>query len=795
MWGKRARALGKGRIVIVMSSNHITPESILDFLKSSPAPQTKREIARAFGIKGGENRVALKQILKKLEAEEAIVKQGGGTYGVPDGLPSVGIIVVHEVTIDGEMFAIPANWNAEIQGEAPRIEILADRKGFAALTEGDRVLARLMRQSGNDYDAKIIRRLDENKGAGKGTVLGLVRSGKRDWILQPADKKAKYDYFIPQADLNGAQDGDLAVGEIQPARGMKNKNVRITKILGRREDPKAISLISLHEAGLNSDFPDDVMKAAEGLKVPPIKGREDLRSIPLVTIDGADARDFDDAVFAEKVTLDNGYEGYHLIVAIADVSHYVRPGSVIDKEAYTRGNSTYFPDRVVPMLPEGLSNDLCSLRPHEDRACMAVHMWVDDRGQLVKYKFVRGLMKSHARLIYEQVQAARDGQQDDITRHLMDDVINPLYEVYDVLDAARQRRGALDLDLPERQILIDEGGNMTGVRKRLRMDSHKLIEEFMVLANVAAASALEDKRAPCVYRVHDKPNSDKIDSAREFVQSFELSLPKGQAVSPGQLNKVLKKAADLPYSHLISMVILRCQSQAVYATENIGHYGLSLAKYGHFTSPIRRYADLLVHRALVNAYHLGGGGMSEGEEARLDELCGHISDTERNSMMAERSSIDRFTASYLSEQIGAEFDGKISGVSKFGLFVELSESGADGLIPMRTLPDDYYIHDEELHALIGRKKKRVYRLGAPVTVRLKEADGFTGSCLLELVGASLNGAEIEGFTLPRRRNMPDRGGRPDKRNGNRGGGGGGHSHKRGGKKPGTSRFRGKTNKR
>jgi len=334
---------------------------------------------------------------------------------------------------------------------------------------------------------------------------------------------------------------------------------------------------------------------------------------------------------------------------------------------------------------------------------------------------------------------------------LMDDVIKPLYEAYEVLDKARLKRGALDLDLPEKQIMINDKNEMTGVRIRDRLDAHKLIEEFMILANVAAASALEDKRDPkrfpCVYRIHDQPSADKLDSVREFIESFGLSLPKGTVNQPSQINGILRQAAKLPYSHLISMVILRSQSQAVYSAQNIGHFGLALAKYGHFTSPIRRYADLLVHRSLISAYGLGPGGIGEAEIARIDELCEHISTTERNSMVAERSAVDRFTAAYLSEQIGAEFTGKISGVTRFGLFVSLDESGADGLVPMKSMSNDFYIHDEEQHALIGRRHGRVFRLGAPVTVALKEADGLTGSTVLNLCGESVNGADIPGMVF------------------------------------------------
>lgn len=717
---------------------------VLSFIRGCNRPPTKRDIARAFGIKGGENRVALKQILKALEADEAIVKQAGGIYTVPDGLPGVDVVEVISISADGDMFAKPAKWTDD-KGQPPRIEIIPDKKYFARLKEGDRALVRLSRQTEQSYEARIIKALSDESG--KGRVLGLIHIGKNGAILTPTDKKAKYDFDINTGDLNGAKEGDLALGEIQPERGMRRKKIRIIEVIGRRDDPKAISLISLHEAGLSEEWPADVLEAAEGFKVPSLLGREDLRDTPLVTIDGADARDFDDAVFAEK--MEDG--GYHLIVAIADVAHYVRFASPLDNEARRRGNSTYFPDRVVPMLPEALSNDLCSLRPNEPRASLAVHMWIDEHGQLKKYKFVRALIKSHARLIYEQVQAAKDGMSDDLTKPLMKDVIEPLYEAYAILDKARQKRGALDLDLPERQIIINDKNEMVGVKPRARVDAHKLIEEFMILANVAAAKAIEAKRDPknfpCVYRIHDRPKSDKLDSVREFVESFGISVPKGQVMQPSQINGILRQGNKLPYSHLISQVILRSQSQAVYSADNIGHFGLALEKYAHFTSPIRRYADLLVHRSLIAAYGLGGGGISEEEVSRIDEFAAHISTTERASMEAERSATDRFTASYLSEQIGAEFQGKISGVTRFGLFVSLDESGADGLIPMKSLADDFYIHDEDTHALIGKRRGKVFRLGAAVTVRLKEADGLTGSCVLELSGESRNGADIPGLVF------------------------------------------------
>ena len=712
---------------------------LLSFIASMREPLSKRDLTQVFKIKGDERR-PFKAMLSQLEKDGLIVRQPGQRYSVPEGLPAVTIIEVIDIDLDGDVFARPVDWNEELQGPHPRIEVLPGKKGHPAPTLGARVLARIRKTNSQvGYEAVPIKSLDEATGR----VMGLVVQQKKGFVLRPTDRKSKHDFEIPQADLNGASDGDLALGEVQPSRGMKLKKVRIREVIGREDDPRAISLIALHEAGLNEDFPHDVLKEAQGLDVPSLKGREDLRDIPLVTIDGADARDYDDAVFAEPDKDPKNPGGWHLIVAIADVSYYVREGSALDREAWKRGNSTYFPDRVVPMLPENLSNGLCSLMPRVERACLAMHMWINKDGKLIGQKCVRGLMKSAERLVYEQVQAAKDGQIDDATDPLMQHVIEPLYKVYEILDKARQERGALDLDLPERQILIDEKGNMTGVKTRSRVDAHKLIEEFMILANVAAARALEGKKAACVYRVHDRPASDKLDSARQFLDSFGLNLPSSIS-KPKQVNHLLTQAKSHPYSHLISMMVLRTQSQAVYAPSNIGHFGLALEKYAHFTSPIRRYADLVVHRSLIDAYNLGPGGLTKGEEARLEETCEHISTTERNSSNAERSAVDRFTAAYLEDKIGAEFNGVINGVTRFGLFVTLDDIGADGLVPIRTLPNDYFIHDEEQHALIGRKTRIIFRLGAQVRVKIVEAERVSGSTVFEIINAK-EGADIPGF--------------------------------------------------
>ena len=711
-----------------------TKDQIHKFLNDLGSSLTKRELIDAFHIKG-EERVPFKRILREMEDEGLVIKEGGKSYRVPDALPAVTVIEVTEIDIDGDVIAKPAEWNDELQGAAPRIEVVNDGKTSSTMKVGDRALAQVRKFSNELYEAKILKRMNTLKMQ----TVGLLKQIRGGYIVEPMERNAKFDFEIAEADFNGARPGEIVVCEIQPSRSALRKRVRVIEVIGAQDDPRAISLVALHQAGLRAHFPDEVIESTKAMEVPPIKGREDLREIPLVTIDGKDARDFDDAVFAEP-----DKDGFHLIVAIADVAYYVRANSPLDKEAYLRGNSTYFPDRVVPMLPERLSNDLCSLRPHEPRATLAVHMWINEQGKLIRHKFVRGLMQSHARLTYEQVQAARDGVTDAVTEPLMKDVIEPLYTAWKVLDKAREKRGALDLDVPERKIVVNDKNEMTGVAVRERLDSHRLIEEFMILANVAAAEALENRKAPCVYRVHDRPSGDKLMSARSFLEAFGLNLPKEGVSNPGQINHLLKKAKEMKTGFLINEVILRSQAQAVYDPDNIGHFGLALEKYAHFTSPIRRYADLIVHRSLIKAYDLGEGGLSDVETVKLAEMAQHISATERASAEAERNSVDRFTAAFLKDKIGAQFPARIGGVTRFGLFVKLDQTGSDGLIPIRTLPSDYYIHDEAQHALVGRRTGRIFRLGAAVLVRLVEADPMTGSTLFELINGEA-GADIEGF--------------------------------------------------
>lgn len=729
----------------------ISKDDLETFINEAGKPVTKRDITTAFGIKG-QARIPMKRALKELVSEGRVRLTASKTYEKIDRseAPAVSALVITDTTVDGDILARPVEDGFDHKwAEDVIIEVNLDpknKKAKRAPALGDKVLAKIFFVHENLYYAEILKIL----GRPKPSVLGrLAVDSQGVWTVEPVDRKEKDEFVLSDADEkdfpNQKPEAGLLV-EVQPLpqKGFGVPHAKLLNVIGHDDDPKAISLIAIHEYGLRHEFPQEVIDATDGMSVPKLGKREDLRKIPLVTIDGADARDFDDAVFAEKDDDPQNKGGFHLIVAIADVAHYVRPSDTLDREAYKRGNSTYFPDRVVPMLPEALSNDLCSLRPHEDRACMAMHLWIDARGQLIRYKPVRGIMRSAARLVYEQVQAAMEGVIDEVTDGLIEPVLKPLYEAFEILAAAREKRGALDIEMPERQVLIDDQGTMTGVKSRVRLDSHKLIEEFMILANVAAARALEDKRAPCIYRVHGTPTAEKIDNARTFLESLGYNLPKGQVVKPANLNSILHKAKDTDVAHIVNEIILRSQAQALYHPENEGHFGLGLQKYAHFTSPIRRYADLIVHRSLIRAYKLGDGGLDDGEDARLDEIADNISQSERLSMQAERSSIDRFTASWMAQHTGSSFDARISGVTRFGLFVRLNENGAEGLVPIRSLPQDFYIHDEQQHALIGRRTRIVFRLCAPVRVRIVEADRLTGSATFEVLNAE-RGADIPGF--------------------------------------------------
>ncbi len=701
-----------------------TREQVAEFIKSAPGRVGRREIARAFAIKGDDRR-RLTELLKELQHAGDVEKHRGRKLTGPGQLPDTAEVIISSTDRDGELIARPLEWKA---GTAPpRIVMAPQPRDKQPLGIGDRVLARLRRVRGTLYEGRLIRRLSE----GPARVLGLYeKTESGEGRLRPTDRRQKAEFLITEADAAGAQTGELVAAEILPGRAFGLRPARVVERLGSLSDPRAVSLISIHANEIPYVFPAAALRQAEAEGPAPLGQRTDLRSVPLVTIDGEDARDFDDAVWAEATP--NG--GWHAIVAIADVAWYVRTGDALDTEARRRGNSVYFPDRVVPMLPEELSNGWCSLKPKEDRPCMVVHLWLDALGNRQSYRFERAMMRSAARLTYTQVQRALDGAPDDTTGPLLESVLRPLEGAWKALFMERQRRGTLELDLTERQVFIGPDGRIAAIKPRPRYNSHRLIEDFMIAANVAAAQQIEAVHQPCMYRIHDQPSPERLEALRAVLDSLGLHLVKGGRVTGEQFNRVLAKAAQLPESHMVSEMILRTQAQAEYSPNNIGHFGLGLARYAHFTSPIRRYADLLVHRALIAGLRLGDGGLPPDAAEEFPALGQIISATERRAATAERDALDRFTVLFLADRVGATFEGTVSGVQRFGLFVTLDETGADGLLPVSALPADFYLHDEQRQTLTGRRSGAVYRLGDPITVRLAEADTLTGSLSFQAVG-------------------------------------------------------------
>jgi ribonuclease R len=726
---------------------------ILDFIKSAQArPAGKREIARAFSVKSSD-RIALKRLLAEM-AEEGLLSGNRKGFKEPGALPPVAVLEISARDADGDLIAEPANWEDDA-GERPRILVLAGRgparAGEPALGQGDRILARLTRLeevdvSGFHYEAEPIKRLPKEKSRQLGIFRAFAKGGG---VIDPVDRKELKEWPISPGDEGKAANGDLVRFDLARAGRYGLPRARVVEALGNPQDQRRISLIAVHAYGLPDEFPRTVLGEVEALAAARLADRTDLRPLPLVTIDPADARDHDDAVHAAADTDPGNKGGWIVHVAIADVAHYVRPGTHLDREAQRRGNSVYFPDRVVPMLPERISNDLCSLREGEERPCLAVRMAFDRHGNKRGHAVLRGIMRSAAKLSYEEAQAAIDGHPSAKCRPLLKPALEPLWAAYGSVAAARDRRAPLALDLPERKVLLDRAGRVERIVVPERLDAHRLIEEFMIQANVAVAETLLAKRAPVIYRVHDAPSKEKLASLREFLDSLDLRLPGAGALRAADFNRVLERARTLPVAELVNEVVLRSQSQAVYAADNIGHFGLHLARYAHFTSPIRRYADLIVHRSLVKSLGFGAGGLADEEASRLRDIAQQISDTERRAMAAERETVDRLIAGYLAERIGAEFRARISGTTRAGLFVRLRETGADGFVPAATL-NDYYRHDEARHALIGNRTGDVYRLGDEVSVRLVEAIPSAGALRFEMLSPGAPGTSGLG---------PDTGGR------------------------------------
>ena len=630
---------------------------------------------------------------------------------------------------EGDLFAKPMEWRGS--GKEPVVLVVL-RASDPAQGAGDRILARLtlVKNADHHYEARLIRRIGTNPQR----ILGVFRAGSEGGRVLPIDKGSDKQWTVAVGATGGAKDGELVEAEQAGPKGrMGLPKARIVARLCDPTEPRAVSLIAIHQHGIPDHFPDEVVAEADTAKPAELGKRSDLRDMPLITIDPWDARDHDDACYVEADTDPKNKDGFIIWVAIADVANYVTNGSALDREARKRGNSTYFPDRVVPMLPDRLSGDLCSLHEGVERACLAVSMRIDANGNKIDHQFHRGLMKSVASLNYEEVQAAVDGNPNDKVSTLMDEIIQPLYGAFAALMKARAARQPLELDLPERQIVLDDNGKVTSVKYKERLDAHRLVEEFMVLANVAAAETLIAKKSPLLFRVHEEPSPEKLEALREVAQASGLVLAKGQVLKTAHLNKLLTCAAGTENDELINMATLRSMTQAYYNPENFGHFGLALRAYAHFTSPIRRYADLIVHRALIAAHGWGNDGLSPWEIEHLADTAKQISDTERRSMTAERDTTDRYLAAFLADRVGAELTGRISGIAKFGVFVKLDETGADAMIPIRTLGREYFDYDPETQTLMGADTGLVIGLGQRATVKLAEAAPVTGGLIVELL--------------------------------------------------------------
>ncbi len=710
-------------------------EEVLEWISENPTLTSKRDIAKAFGIKGAA-RIDLKRLLKALEAEGHLQKRRK-TYRDPESLPPVTVLQILEADADGDLFARPLEWHGE--GEEPRILVLP-RASDPALGSGDRILGRLTKLDDGDiqYEARLIRRIGTNPRR----VLGMFRKTAEGGRILPIDKGDGKEWSVASDQTHGAKDGELVEAEQSGPKGRLGlPRARVVARIGDPTAPKAVSLIAIHQHGIPDTFPDEVISESDKAKPAPLGQREDLRDMPFVTIDPADARDHDDACWAHADDDPKNDGGHVLWVAIADVAHYVRSDTALDREARKRGNSSYFPDRVVPMLPDRLSGDLCSLHEGVPRAVLALRIQIDSKGKKIGHRFTRAMIRSVASLNYGEVQQAQDGHPNERCAPLMDEIITPLYAAYQALTKAKAERQPLALDLPERKIELSEAGEVTSVNFRDRFDAHKLVEEFMVLSNVCAAETLIAQKSPLLFRVHEEPSPEKLNALRDTAQAAGLTLAKGQVLQTRHLNQLLDAAAGTEQAELINISTLRSMTQAYYAPSNFGHFGLALRAYAHFTSPIRRYADLIVHRALISAHGWGDDGLTPEATEVLEKTATHISDTERRSMLAERDTTDRYLAAYMSERIGNEFTGRVSGIARFGVFVKLDETGADGLIPMRELGREYFHFDSETNTLTGSDTGIVIGLGQRVTARLTEAAPVTGGIALELI--SLDGELVK----------------------------------------------------
>jgi ribonuclease R len=713
-------------------------KQVLDFIANSVDPAGKREIARAFGLKGQE-KIQLKALLKDM-AEEGLIDGNRTAFHRMGGVPKVTVLRVIEIN-EGEAIAVPDSWTPDDAVPPPRIRLRPLKGRDGALRSGDRVLART-EEAGTGWIAHPMKKLPAAADQTMG-VIEIDKAGKA-W-LAPVDKRERSS--LPVADLGGADEGQLVLAE--PVGRSPRSGVKVTAVLGDPLAPRAFSLIAIHKHGIPYAFDPETIEEAELAAKLPLhpERREDLRAIPIVAIDPSDARDHDDAIWAEP----DGEGGFRALIVIADVSYYVRPGSSLDRDARKRGNSVYFPDRVVPMLPEVLSADVCSLRAGEDRAAMACHVEITAEGKVTSWRFTRAVVRIHEVIAYEEAQRRIDESENDPQ-------LTALWAAWRALTAARNARDPLALELPERRVVLGEDGKITEIALRQSLDAHKVVEDFMITANVAAAKALEAKVAPVVYRIHEPPSREKLIALKDYLETFDRKFSLGQVITPTLFNRILKDIADESEKAVIMEAVLRSQTQAFYGPRNAGHFGLALGSYAHFTSPIRRYSDLLVHRALVDAYGLelpapkaalpAHSGLSERDRSDLTRVSEAISQTERRAMMAERETIDRYVAAWLSARVGEVFDCRVTGVQRFGLFATIVGLGGDGLVPISVLGDERFNYDDKAQVLEGERSGVKYGMGHRMRLKLAEANPLTGALKFEPEDGAGGRIEARGRPLP-----------------------------------------------
>jgi ribonuclease R len=711
-------------------------KQILDFIATSDQPAGKREIARAFGLRG-DGKIALKRLLNDM-ADEGLIETGRArAFNKAGGIPRVTVLRIVEADDSGHVFGTPEQWDADTP--APKLRIIEkERKG--ALGIGDRVLART-EERGDKFVAHPLKKLAKKQEL----VLGVLRQeGTRFW-LTAVEKKERRE--LPIGDVADGEAGDLVLCEVSGSGG--RVSARVDAVLGDPFAPKSFSLIAIHKHDLPHEFSEAAIAEATRVAKQPLGEREDLTHLPIVAIDPEDARDHDDAIWAARDEDEDNQGGWKAIVAIADVSFYVRPDTPLDKGARSRGNSVYFPDRVVPMLPEELSADICSLKEGEDRAAMACHLTVAKDGTIKSWRFTRAKIRVAANIAYEDAQAAIDASAEErvdvsspvcsmpevegrVPQELVETALKPLWGCWRALLAARNKREPLELDLPERQVVLDEKGRIESVAGRERLDAHRLVEDFMIAANVAAARALEAKKAPVMYRVHEPPSRVKLEALKDYLDTFDIPFTLGQVIKPATFNRIIERVGESDFRPEIMEQLLRTQMQARYAPDRLGHFGLALGTYAHFTSPIRRYADLLVHRALVSAYNLGDGGLPPEDAEHFERIGEQISGLERRAMEAERETVDRYVAAFLSDQRGQVVMCRITGVQPFGFFATVVDFGGDGLVPVSTIGDEYFRYDEKAQQLVGEDTGTAYRQGQKLRLRIAEADPVSGSLRFEL---------------------------------------------------------------